>query len=178
MTARAVPSSPNFFAGQKLTGTIMNQTTTVATFWANPPGFSMLQAISQSFANTTYAQLTMDTPTWDSDGGRSGTSPYSYTIPPGMTGRWTITVKVAWAGAGGTNRLCAVYVNGALYVPSEVAVVSAAIANGAEIGTTVTIAVNAGDVISAWAYQGSGGALSTAAGKSFFEGRLESLGNP
>lgn len=178
MSARAVPASPNFFAGQKLTGTLLNQTSTVANFWANPPMFSMHQAIAQSVANTTYAQITMDASDWDTELGRSGTTPYSYTIPPGMTGRWEFTAHVAWGTNSAGNRLLSIYKNGSIWSPSEVSEPTTSSANFCELQTTLTIAVNAGDVMSVFSYQASGGALSTAAGLSFFEGRLVSLGTP
>lgn len=178
MAARTVPTPPNFFAGQKLTGTVMNQISTVQNFWASPPEFSMHQASAQPVANTTYAQITMDTSDWDTDSGRAGTTPYSYVIPAGMTGRWQFTAHVAWGTNSAGNRLLAIYKNGSIWAESEVSEPTTSSANFCELQTTITMAVNAGDVMSVWSFQASGGSLSTAAGLSFFEGRLVSLGTP
>lgn len=178
MTARTVPASPNFFAGQKLTGTVMNQISTVQNFWSSPPMFSMHQASAQSVANSTYAQITMDTSDWDTDAGRAGTTPWSYVIPAGMTGRWEFTAHVAWGTNSAGNRLLAIYKNGTIFSESEVSEPTTSSANFCELQTTLTMSVNAGDVMSVWSFQASGASLSTAAGLSFFEGRLVSLATP
>lgn len=181
MAARTVPVMPSFLAGQKLTATLLNQVGAYATFWANPPMFRMVQSIAQSVPNTTYTQITMDTSLWDSDSGRAGGTPYAYTIPVGMSGRWQFTVKVEWAPNATGTRLCTVARNGATDSTVEIADPTTSATYTPGTATVATLAVNAGDVMSPWGYQDSGGALNTASGasgKSFFEGRLISLGNP
>ena len=171
---------PSFLAGQKLTATLLNQIGTYTTFWANLPMFRMYQTATQSLANTSFVQVTMDTVDYDTDSGRAGTSPYSYTIPVGMTGRWAFKVTVAFAANATGSREAHIYRNG-----SQVRPVSEAEQNtGSNIVTasvSATLTVNAGDVMSAIGYQSSGGALSTYADAvvaSAFEGRLISLANP
>lgn len=179
MTARSVPVMPNFFAGQKLTGTLLNLLGAYVVFWANPPSFRMNQSVTQSVPNLTNTQITMDSPQWDSDSGRNVGSPYSYVIPAGMTGRWQFSWGVAWPFNSTGSRVAVLYRNGAPSVGSTDDV--AANNDFTDESSTATVAVNAGDVMSVWAYQNSGGALSTAANTqfaSFFEGRLVSLGNP
>ena len=180
MTARSVPVMPNFFAGQKLTGTLMNQVGTYGTFWANKPMFRMYQSVAQSIPNTTDTQITCDTSHYDTDSGRQGSTPYSYTIPAGMTGRWRFTWSVAMATNTVGSRDAYIKVNGSRITGPETAGVAANNDVTQADGTTV-IPVNAGDVVSLWMWQNSGGALSTVASSnnvSVFEGELVSLANP
>jgi hypothetical protein len=174
---------PSFLAGQKLTAALLNQIGTYNTFWANPPMFRMYQAVAQSIPNATNTQVKMDTGTgggaWDTDSGRSGTTPYSYTIPVGMGGRWRFTWAVEWAFNAVGARVAVLYQNG-VPVTGDTDDVAANNDFTSEIGTG-TVLVTAGDVMSVWGYQNSGGALNTAAAgqfSSFFEGQLVSLASP
>lgn len=183
MTARTVPTMPAFLAGQKLTATLLNQVGAYSTFWADPPMFRMYQSVVQSIPNGTNTQIRMDTGTgggaWDTDSGRSAVSPYGYTIPVGMSGRWRFTWAVEWAFNATGARVAVLYQNGSP-VTGDTDDVAANNDFTAEIGTG-TVVVNAGDVMSVWGYQNSGGALNTAAAgqfSSFFEGEFRSLANP
>lgn len=180
MAARTVPTMPNFFSGQKLTGTLLNQVTTVSNFWANPPGFRIYQTVAQSVPNTTDTQITMDTVDYDTDGARLGTTPYNIVIPAGMTGRWQFTWSVACAVNATGSRDAYIRRNGARITGP---VTTGAAANNdftQSVGST-TIYAMAGDVITVYLWQNSGGALNTAVGannESTFEGRLVSLASP
>jgi hypothetical protein len=183
MAARTVPTMPSFLAGQKLTATLLNQVGSYVTFWTSPPMFRMIQTVSQSIPNTTTTQVTMDSVTggqgWDTDSGRSGSTPYSYTIPVGMGGRWQFSWGVAWPFNATGSRVAILERNGTPSVGSTDDV--AANNDFTDEAMTATVLVNAGDVMSVWAYQNSGGALSLAVGTqfaSFFEGRFVSLGSP
>lgn len=178
MAARTVPTPPTWTAGQRVTAAQLQLQTTWSNFWSSPPMFCMHQVTIQSVANTTYTQITMDTVDWDTDSGRAAGTPYSYTIPVGMTGRWTFTFKVGWAANATSNRLGALYKNGTIVQNGEVGYFTTDASNNPEYGTTVTVPCNAGDVMSVWAYQGSGGALNTKTLDSYFEGRLISLASP
>lgn len=178
MTVRTVPVSPNFFAGQKLTGTIMNQISTVQNFWANKPMFRMHQSVAQSISNATITQVTMDVSDYDTDTGRNTSSPYSYVIPVGMTGRWRFTVHIPMSS--GTNAEHDVYVirNGSPVVSSQLTDMVSALTS--EL-VTLTVPVNAGDVMGAAVFQQTGGAESTFVGTNImptFEGELVSLASP
>lgn len=183
MAARSVPTMPSFLAGQKLTATLLNQVGTYGTFWSSPPMFRMIQTVSQSIANATTTQVLMDggtgTGAWDSDSGRSATTPYSYTIPIGMGGRWQFSWGIAWPFNSTGSRVAILEKNGS---PSAGSTDDMAANNDfTDESSTATVLVNAGDVMSVWAYQNSGVALSLAVGSqfcSFFEGRLVSLGSP
>lgn len=180
MTARSVPVMPNFFAGQKLTGTVMNLIGTYTTFWANPPSFRMTQSVAQSILNATWAQVTCDLLDYDSDTGRQGTTPYSYVIPTGMTGRWQFGWQIPWANNATGTRNSGLRKNGSA-ISGYTTYLPAAGSGSGGAGWTDPIGVNAGDSMSIWAFQSSGSALSTAvAVDSFavFYGRLVSLGNP
>lgn len=179
MTARTVPASPNFFAGQKLTGTVLNQVSTVQNFWADPPMFGMNQSAGQSVPNNTPTTITMDTPQWDTDSGRSGTTPFGYVIPAGMTGRWRFTWGVPWNANTTGSRKAMLYRNGAVQFTAVVDISNNTDVNA--VGASRTVAVNAGDVMTIVALQTCGGPLTTQVDGTFaphFEGCLVSLGNP
>lgn len=181
MTGRALPTLPTWLAGQRVPASQLQLLTTNALFWSSRPMFRMYQTVSQSVPNNTYTQLAMDTSAWDSDTGRAVLTPWAYTIPVGMTGRWKFTIKVAWVPNAVGSRLLDVARNGTIDTTAEVAATTTAASFNPGSVTTVTLLANAGDVMSAWALQDSGGALGTKAnvtGASMFEGSLESLASP
>lgn len=179
MTARPVPPIPNWFAGQKMTATLLNQIATWQQFWDDPPMFRMYQAGTQSPANNTWTQITMDSLEYDTDSGRAGGTPWSYTIPAGMTGRWCFEACVSWSANATGPRLTAIYKNGSQINGANFTGVGTAAAQTNVFGS-VKVAANAGDVISVWGFQGSGGGLATNVGSSgsYFEGELLSLASP
>lgn len=179
MTARTVPTMPSFLAGQKLTATLLNQIGTYVTFWTSPPKFRMHQSISQNVPNTTWTQLTCDTPDYDSDSGRGSSTPWSYTIPVGMTGRWTFGWHLPWVANATGNRACNLYRNGAAV--SNYPIVPAANGTATANGWSDSVAVNAGDVMGLYGWQSSGGALGTFVAADqvpTFWGRFDSLASP
>jgi hypothetical protein len=179
VAARTVPTLPTWLAGQKITSTLMNQITTYGQFWANPPMFRMYQSIAQSVPNAVYTQITMDALDYDTDSGRAAGTPWSYTIPAGMSGRWTFNWKVGWAINATGARLESLYRNGVAVTAEQSSATNAGASRTADVAASATtIAVNAGDVMSVWAFQESTAALNTDAGQSFFEGRLVSLASP
>ena len=147
----------------------------------HPPEFRMYQSITQAIANSTDTQITCDAVSYDSFSGRSGTSPYSYTIPPGMTGHWQFT----WAVATGINSAGArdayILQNGSRITAGSPTAGAAANNDYTQSFGVTTIPAQAGDVISLWFWQNSGGSLNTAVGAhnaSLFEGRLVSFNYP
>lgn len=182
MSARAVPTMPDWVFQEEITSSLLNQITTYARFWANPPMFRMYQTIATTLTTSgNYYQLTMDTSDYDTDSGRSNASPYSYTIPPGMGGRWRFGVIASYAANASGVRAAAIYVNGSQANDAYWQVPSTSGVSILNVGGMTAIKVNSGDVISAYGYQTSGGSLATntvAGLSSVFEGRLESLANP
>jgi hypothetical protein len=179
VAARTVPTLPTWLAGQKITSTLMNQITTYGQFWANPPMFRMYQSIAQSVPNAVYTQITMDALDYDTDSGRAAGTPWSYTIPAGMSGRWTFNWKVGWAINATGARLESLYRNGSPVTAEQSSATNAGASRTADVAASgTTIAVNAGDIISVWGFQESTAALNTDAGQSSFEGRLVSLATP
>jgi len=180
MTARTVPTMPAFLAGQKLTAALLNQVGSYSTFWVNPPMFRIYQSVAQSIPNTTDTQITCDGLDYDTDSGHQGSTPYSYVIPSGMGGRWRFTWAVAMAINSTGSRAGYIKVNNLrIFAPETVG--AAANNDVSQSFGTNTILVNAGDVISLWIWQNSGGALSTLAtanNVSVLEGELVSLANP
>lgn len=180
MTARAMPVMPNFFAGQKLTGTLMNQVAAYGVFGANPPMVRAYQTISQPITSGTDAQITTDTRDYDTDSIWQATTPYSLIVPAGMTGRWCLT----WSVATGVNASGArdAYIKRNGNRISGAATAGAAADNDyVQAVMTTTILLNAGDVLGLWFWQNSGSTLSTtvsATNQSIFEARLISLANP
>jgi hypothetical protein len=169
---------PSFLAGQKLTATLLNQIGTYNTFWANVPMFRMYQSVAQSIPNSAITQVTMDTLSYDSDTGRTGSTPYSYVIPTGMTGRWTFTVHIPMAAGANSEHDVFLLRNGTAVVGSQVTDMVSTLTS--EL-VTLTVPVNAGDVMGAAVYQQTGGAESTFVGANMqptFEGRLVSLASP
>lgn len=172
---------PSFLAGQKLTAALLNLIGAYALFWANPPMFRMYQTVAQTLTTGAFTQILCDTSDYDTDSGRSDSSPYSYTIPVGMSGRWKFTGAVSYASSGTANRLAAIYRNGTQITGLNEQVQASS--NGLTVASAsyAEVSVNAGDVIALYGYQGSGGNLATAVSSgwnSYFEGRLVSLANP
>lgn len=181
MAARTVPTMPDFFSGQKLTSALLQQITTYNRFWANPPMFRMIQTVSQSVPNNAYTQITMDGSVWDTDSGRAAGTPWAYTIPAGMSGRWEFKIKIAWVPNAVGTRLADVARNGFIDTTAEIATATTSASFNPGNVVVVTLAVNAGDVMAPYALQDSGGALGTkanASGASMFEGVLRSLATP
>lgn len=182
MAARTVPTMPDWSSGQKLTSALLQQITTYNRFWANPPRFRMYQTLAQSVPNNAYAQITMDALQADTDSGRAAGTPWSYTIPAGMSGIWEFKIKIMWAPSATGSRLASVGRNGTTDSTAELAALPASAAFASAPGVVaVSLPVSAGDAMSAWGLQDSGGALNTrlnATGASYFEGRLISLASP
>jgi hypothetical protein len=162
-----------------VTGALLAQQAAYSTFWANTPMFSMRQAGVQSVANVTFTQINMDTLDYDTDSGRAAGTPWSYTIPAGMGGRWQFSWKVGWAINATGARLESLFQNGSAVNASQTGSAAAGSGRISDIPASAkTIVVAAGDVMSVWGFQESGGPLNTDAGQSFFEGRLISLATP
>jgi hypothetical protein len=181
MAARTMPTMPNFTANMELTSSIMNQITTYVTFWANPPDFRMYQGTVQTPATGSLVQITMDTSEYDSDSGRGAGTPWSYTIPLGMAGRWTFTACVAWNANATGMRATVLYQNGAQAPGAYVAIPASPAGFVTAAIVTATLPVNAGDTIAVYGSQSSGGGLATFSSAgiySYFEGRMEGLGSP
>jgi hypothetical protein len=180
MAARTLPTMPSWSTGQEITSSLLNQITAYSQFWSSPPMFSMYQATVQSVATGAYAQITCDTSLWDTDSGRSATTPYSYTIP--FAGRWEFSWKIGWAVNATGGRLSALYQNGTIVTGSQTGLQAITDAGRTTdvAASTKTVLCNVGDVMSIWAFQDSGGNLSTdtTGGASYFEGRLVSLASP
>ena len=179
MAARTLPTMPSWSTGQEITSTLLNQITAYAQFWANPPEFKMHQGVAQTLTTSTTATLTLDTSDWDSDSGRSGTTPFGYIVP--FAGRWHFTWGCAFTGNGTGVRVAYLQQNGST-VPSggsggfiQTSVAGTCIAQG-----STRVVCNVGDVITVAAQQTSGGNLATIVGgpASWLDGRLESLASP
>lgn len=180
MTARVLPTIPTFVPGP-LSSASLNTLANAVAFVLNIPSFRMYQSVAQNLPNATWTQLALDTQDYDSDGGRSGISPYTYTIPSNLAGRWTFN----YGGSAASNttgvRDHALYKNGAP-VPASQANTSFPVAAAASMSPRPqTIYCAAGDQIALYMYQNSGGTLATdvtANNVPYLEGRLVSLGNP
>jgi hypothetical protein len=177
---RALPTLPSWLTlgGTVVTPAQMQQLNTYMQFFSSPPMFRMFQATGQSISNNTTTQVTCDTLDYDTDFGRGSSSPWSFTIPTGLGGRWTFKWAVAYPINSTGSRAGFLYKNGSRVNggTDEIA------ADNDFIETTgeMTIACAAGDVMSLWTWQNSGGALTLATGgtQSQFEGRLVSLASP
>lgn len=179
MAARSMPTMPSFFAGQKLTATVLNLVGSYAVFWANPPDFRMHQSVTQSVPNTAWTQITCDTPDHDSDSGRASGTPYSYVIQVGMTGLWSFGWSLPWASNATGARAANLYRNGT--AASTYTITPASSTTATCNGTVDRILCNAGDTMALYGWQSSGAALGTfiaADSVPAFWGRLDSLANP
>ena len=182
MAARTLPTLPNFTTGQELTSSELNQLANYQEFWANPPMFRMYQTVAQPLAtgSTTPTQVAYDTVQYDTDSGRSGTTPWSYVIP--FAGRWYIAGSINWPGNATGYRYTAIYQNGVGATGGKTNSAVNAAGNSTVTEASATIPCNAGDVIAIFGVQNSGSALTTIVNDmtqaGFFEGRLVSLANP
>lgn len=178
-TARSVPLMPPFFAGQKLTGTLLNTLGAYSVFWANAPDFRMHQSLTQSVPNTTWTQITCDTPDHDSDVGRANSTPYSYVIPPGMAGLWSFGWVLPWASNGTGARAGNLYRNGT--AASTYTITPASGSTATCTGWVDRVLCSAGDTMALYGWQSSGGNLGTfiaADSVPSFWGKFDSLANP
>lgn len=180
MAARTVPTMPDWTLNQEITSSLLNQITTYNRFWANRPMFRMYQAVAQSIPTGADTQMTMDTVDYDTDSGRAGSSPWSYVIPVGMTGRWRYTILYSSLANATGARQPKLYKNGALVTGGYTGAQASPATAGHGAQLVITLACNAGDVMGAYAWQNSGGPLNTIVGVqcSVFEGVLESLASP
>lgn len=183
MSARTVPTPPSWGFQEQLTSAKLNQIQTWMLFWSSPPMFRMYQTIAQSVADSTWVQITCDSVDDDTDSGRATSTPWSYTIPPGMGGQWDFRGKTSWASNSTGYRAAAIYVNGT-EVPTE-NIFAPGLAGGATsfaLALPRSVKVNAGDVIALYGRQTSGAPLNTGVASapdySYLEGRLVSLANP
>lgn len=183
MTARSVPTLPSIAAGLKSRASYLSQIEAYLQFWANVPMFSMYQTAVQTLTTGNDTKITMDSITagYDSDSGRAGVTPWSYTIPSGMGGRWRFAVAIAYASNSTGARAAQIRVNGVTPTAKAYNMIPAVNGNITVVQVARTLTVAAGDVISAYGYQSSGGNLATyfdANIGSSFEGELRSLANP
>jgi hypothetical protein len=180
MAARTVPTMPDWTSHEQATSVLLEQITAYTRFWASPPMFRMYQTVAQSVPTATFTQITCDTLDYDTDSGRGAITPWSYTIPVGMTARWTFSGITGFVSNSSGFRIGIFYKNGTAVTTTQIAAqpVSAALATTDMAVATATLLCNAGDVIGLYGYQTSGGALNTDAGHCAFEGRLVSLANP
>lgn len=181
MSARTIPTLPAWTAGQRVLASSLASMVSYHQFWADPPMFRMYQLVAQSVNSSLNAQITMDTLDYDTDSGRGSSTPWSYTIPSGLAGRWYFGAMISWSGNATGVRISEIYKNGAIITGAQESVQAAPATNATNCFVSATVAVSVGDVIAAYGWQQSGGALSTNVGNgfpSFFEGRLISLANP
>jgi len=181
LAARTIPTLPTWTAGMRVTGANLAAMVAYQQFWANPPMFSMYQIVAQSVPNATDTQILMDTSEHDTESGRSGSSPYSYTIPSGQGGRWRFTACVKFGGNATGIRQTKIFKNGTVVNAAEAAGMAGPATDFTGHVVSREFPCNAGDVISVYGYQNSGGALNTNVGgslNSYFEGQLVSLASP
>lgn len=178
MAARTLPTLPTFTANATLTSAQLNQLVNYVAYMANVPSFRMYQTVAQSIPNTTDTQITMDTPDYDSDSGRSLTSPWSYTVP--FAGRWNFTVNASFSANATGDRQAKLFKNGTVVTGGEAGDQAAATPGNSNGFVSVTILCAVGDVIGAYCWHSAGAALNTQIGApcSTFEGRLVSFANP
>jgi hypothetical protein len=180
MAARTLPTLPAFVFQQELTSSEMNQVVAYQAFWANAPMFSMHQATTNSITSGTPTQVIYDVSDYDTDSGRSGTTPFSYIVP--FAGRWTFSGVINLPGNATGYRYVALYQNGTAVTAGKANSAVNTASNSTVVEVTKTIPCNVGDVIGIYCVQNSGSALSTVVSDmtqtSFFEGRLVSLASP
>lgn len=181
MSARTLPTLPNFPATSELTSTQLNQLAAYQSFWANPPAFRAEQHAAQNVTNATNTQITCETTIHDSDSGLSPSSPYTYVVP--FAGIWDFSGGVSQASNTTGLRIPMIYQNGAAvngaapgYVPGASLMLYNTLAPG--------ITCNVGDTIALYLYQSSGSTLATSGASatsgqySWFSGHLVSLASP
>jgi hypothetical protein len=181
LTARSIPTLPTWTAGMRVLGSYLAAMVAYQQFWADPPMFSMYQSVVQSVPNAADTKITMDASEHDTDTGRGVSTPWTYTIPIGMTGRWRFTASVKFGGNATGIRQTKIFKNGTVVNAAEAAGMAGPATDFTGYVISREFSCTAGDVISVYAYQNSGGPLNTNVGgslNSFFEGQLVSLANP
>lgn len=124
------------------------------------PRFQGYQSSAQSISSATFASITLDQETIDSDGGHStSTNPSRYVIQ--VPGTYFIIGEACFPSNGTGNRGSRIQVNAA-NVQGAAAMIPTAGGNACGAPCGALVALNAGDFVEVQGFQSSGGALNTA----------------
>lgn len=158
----ALPTLPTI-AGGIVTTSELSQIVSALSFLLTPPTALVRQSAVQSIPNSAWTALTFELTDWDSATGHSNvTNNTRYTAQ--YAGKYWISGLVSFATNATGARGIQVYINGTVSNPAATLLPGMA-GNSSNIplaSTPVSLAV--GDYVELRVFQGSGGALNTAAG--------------
>lgn len=160
-----VPVQRTWSPGEIATGAELNSNMRDAiNFLLNVPTLQCYNSVTQSVTNSTWTQLAMDTNVYDTYAGHSTvTNNARYTAQ--VAGIYLVIGRSAWATNATGVRGAAVTTNGSTpgaTTPSVIGPTSSTSVPSVEVVAFIQMA--AGDYVTAWGFQSSGGALNTLAG--------------
>ena len=141
------------------------ETSTDGTTWIRPGfgyGAKIAANSSQSFSSSSLAQVTLATSIFDIGGFVSGAHANSLTVPSGLDGLYMITGKIKYAGNATGQRTTVIIKNGNINTDNLGGTIPNIGASDApEAIAAGHFVLAAGDYVGLYAYQDSGGSLST-----------------
>lgn len=157
---RTVPVMLTEVPGNFITGALWNaQVGALGNFTIGVPFFSGYQVSTQSITNNTWTAVTLDSEYFDDDGGHSTvTNTSRYTCQ--VAGRYVITGTVFFSPNATGLRGSKITKNGTT-VTGSTSFLAAAPSVGSTALCTIPVQLAVGDYVEVFAWQGSGGALST-----------------
>lgn len=161
MTVPNVPVMGTAVPGQFETAAWWNaQVRDLGILLLGAPLFVGTQAVTQSFANNTFAPVTLDTESYDTVGGHSTTSNtdrYTCQVP----GVYFLTGTVCFAPGGTGARGAKFQLNGGMVAGSEQLVAPCSVACSSVSANPSYVRLGLGDYVSLYGFQNGGSALST-----------------
>jgi hypothetical protein len=119
-------------------------------------GVHVLRSTNQTLVDSTDTTIEFDQVMYDDAGFWTALAPGNLVIPPGFSGRYTLSAWVNFAANASGNRHLSININGSNAVSQR----SAAFAtNSGGLTVSATLELTAGDVIQFHAFQLSGGSL-------------------
>lgn len=173
-----IPPLPSFTAGQVLTASQLNQFTTWASYWQNPPMCrASLTADTSGQSSGSWHVVSFDQDDIDNDSMHSTVSNTSR-ITINTTGYYQITASLSWTNDPSGTREAYVYKNnnGDTSLSTGTGLINTTAAYTSNFITTVLIppmifSFTAGDYIELYGFQNTGGTLVIKA-STFMQARL------
>lgn len=158
----AVPTVPDWTAGQRVLASQLEQLTTAIRFGQNPPIALLYQSATQTFSNNTNAAVALDATAWDTASGHNNaTNNTRYTAV--YPGTYNVTGHVSWPQNATGARQLEIYKNGSVYNTGS-QIFAGQSTNWTAHETTVEVAMVVGDYVEMWVEQLSGGSLTLNSG--------------
>ena len=160
MTGAAKPSMSMQAPSTLITGSLWNtQFGAYAAWYLGAPMIVWRQATVQSIPNGAWTPLAFDTIDLDTHGVHAAATPSRFTAP--YAGKYAVAAQCDFAANATGARELKFGINGASSTASNKATVMAVSGYDTALANATELILAAGDYVEVWAWQNSGGALST-----------------